>query len=122
MLLFKTFGSTSLKETCRVRASVYPTPHNKIWLSSGRIPLHISYNNEGYLNLSIWKDLKMKLERVNGIKPQSKLWTQNTDSSLQQAVGYYDKIKWNYPDYYKKLMNSLKMGRQEKMLGGKNEL
>src|SRR3989344_4507478 len=30
---------------------------------------------------------------VNGIKPQSKLWTQNTDSSLQQAVGYYDKIK-----------------------------
>jgi len=30
--------------------------------------------------------------KVNGIKPQSKLWTQNTDSSLQQAVGYYDKI------------------------------
>src|SRR3990167_9090455 len=32
-------------------------------------------------------------KEVNGIKPQSKLWTQNTDSSLQQAVGYYDKIK-----------------------------
>jgi len=34
----------------RVMASVYPTPHNKIWLSSGRFslylyPMHIYYLN-----------------------------------------------------------------------------
>jgi len=32
-----------------------------------------------------------------------------------------ERIKWNYPDYYKKLMSSLKTGKQDKMLGGKND-
>jgi len=28
---------------------------------------------------------KKNAKKVNGIKPQSKLWTQNTDSSLQAS-------------------------------------
>ena len=34
----------------RVRASVYPTPHNKIWLSSGRVPLYLIVRPADYLN------------------------------------------------------------------------
>ena len=36
----------------RVRASVYPTPHNKIWLSSGRFPLYSLLSCLNYINLS----------------------------------------------------------------------
>jgi len=38
---------------CRVRASVYPTPHNNIWLSSGRVPLHKLPNRMIYKSLSV---------------------------------------------------------------------
>lgn len=37
----------------RVGASVYPTPHNKIWLSSGRVPLYSNLSNLNNLKLSI---------------------------------------------------------------------
>ena len=37
----------------RVRASVNPTPHNKIWLSSGRVPLYLCLNVSEYLNFSL---------------------------------------------------------------------
>jgi len=37
----------------RVRASVYPTPHNKIWLSSGRVSLYKDHNYAKPLNLSV---------------------------------------------------------------------
>jgi len=38
----------------RVSASVYPTPHNKIWLSSGRVPLHHNPTLLPNLNLSVY--------------------------------------------------------------------
>lgn len=41
------------KRICRVRASVYPTPHNKIWLSSGRVPLHNFLMHYTYLNFMV---------------------------------------------------------------------
>lgn len=37
----------------RARASIYPTPHNKIWLSSGRIPLYDKKTHTYNLNLSV---------------------------------------------------------------------
>ncbi len=37
----------------RVRASVYSTPHNKIRLSSGRVPLYNCNNYINFINLSI---------------------------------------------------------------------
>ena len=40
----------------RVRASVNPTPHNKIWLSSGRVPLYTYCRLSGYLNFSLIKN------------------------------------------------------------------
>jgi len=39
-------------KTYRVRASVYPTPHNKIWLSSGRVSLYCYSRSLEYLNVS----------------------------------------------------------------------
>jgi len=36
----------------RVRASVYPTPHNKIWLSSGHVSLYKYSKSVEYLNVS----------------------------------------------------------------------
>ena len=36
----------------RVSASVNPTPHNKIWLSSGRVPLYNKYELMSFINLS----------------------------------------------------------------------
>ncbi len=42
----------------RVRASVYPTPHNKIWLSSGRIPLYDYECLEKLIYLSVRGDMK----------------------------------------------------------------
>jgi restriction endonuclease S subunit len=41
----------------RVRASVYPTPHNKIWLSSGCVPLYNNPNNSNFISFSIKKNL-----------------------------------------------------------------
>jgi len=43
---------TNYKKVYRVRASVYPTPHNKIWLSSGRVPLYGYSTAEKFINLS----------------------------------------------------------------------
>jgi hypothetical protein len=41
------------KKSNRVRASVYPTLHNKIWFSSGRIPLY-NYNTKSKnINFSV---------------------------------------------------------------------
>lgn len=40
----------------RVMASVYPTPHTnaeRIWLSSGRVPLYEEYKRAEYIKLSI---------------------------------------------------------------------
>jgi len=37
----------------RVRASVYPTPHNKIWLSSGRFPLYEYKKDMDFINFSV---------------------------------------------------------------------
>ena len=36
-------------------ASVYPTPHNKIWISSGRVTLYIYINYLDNLNISVYK-------------------------------------------------------------------
>ena len=44
---------SNYKEIYRVRASVYPTPHNKIWLSSGRVPLYDYHNPMNLINLSV---------------------------------------------------------------------
>ncbi len=50
------------KIKCRVRASVYPTSHNKIWLSSGRFSLHNNHYAFEYLNLTIGsKRIKEKM-------------------------------------------------------------
>jgi len=38
----------------RVRASVYPTPHNKIWLSSGRFPLYDYCSRLKLINFSVF--------------------------------------------------------------------
>jgi len=40
------------KKLYKVMASVYPIPHNKIWLSSGRVPLYNNYEENRYLKLS----------------------------------------------------------------------
>ncbi len=45
-----------IKIKCRVRASVNPTPHTnakRIWLSSGRFPLHDYLNCLNYLNVLV---------------------------------------------------------------------
>ena len=45
-----------IKIKCRVRASVNPTPHTnaeRIWLSSGRVPLYEKYKEAEYIKLSI---------------------------------------------------------------------
>ena len=47
LMVFKEYG---------VRASVNPTPHNKIWLSSGRVPLYTCLNVSEYLNFSLIKN------------------------------------------------------------------
>ena len=44
LMVFKEYG---------VRASVNPTPPNKIWLSSGRVPLYLCLNVSEYLNFSL---------------------------------------------------------------------
>ena len=43
------------KKLCRVMASVNPTPHTnaeRMWLSSGRVPLHNILTKKDYLNFS----------------------------------------------------------------------
>ena len=38
-------------------ASVYPTPHTnaeRIWLSSGRVPLHTIYWSTDFIKFSVW--------------------------------------------------------------------
>ncbi|MBI2452279.1 hypothetical protein HYV50_04365 [Candidatus Pacearchaeota archaeon] len=47
------------KQIYRVRASVYPTPHNKIWLSSGRFSPYNYSKDKKYLNLSILERKKV---------------------------------------------------------------
>ena len=53
------------KINSRVMASVYPTPHTivyapkgtkRIWISSGRVPLHDILNEKRYLNLTTLKN------------------------------------------------------------------
>ena len=43
----------TFKKMYRVRASVYPTPHNKIWLSSGRVPLYDLVSRLNFINLVV---------------------------------------------------------------------
>jgi len=50
-----------IKTKCRVRASVSPTSHNKIWISSGRFPLHIYSNYNNYLNVLVEEKFGMKI-------------------------------------------------------------
>ena len=42
-----------IKKVYRVRASVNPTPHNKIWLSSGRVPLYDYFTHDKLINVSV---------------------------------------------------------------------
>ena len=49
---FSIQGKLKKMNLYRVRASVYPTPHNKIWLSSGRVPLYSILISAEYINLS----------------------------------------------------------------------
>ena len=61
---------TNYKKVYRVRASVYPTPHNKIWLSSGRVPLYDLSRYSRNLNLSF-----CGLRDVRGIRfRSSRFW------------------------------------------------
>jgi len=46
------------KKLYRVMASFYPTPHNKIWLSSGCVALYTYFKEKRYLNFSIFGILK----------------------------------------------------------------
>ena len=42
-----------IKKVYRVRASVSPTHHNKIWLSSGRVPLYLLTKGDDLINFSV---------------------------------------------------------------------
>jgi hypothetical protein len=46
----------------RVSASVYPTNHNKIWPSSGRVPLYKIPSIHLYLNFSVYNKEAQKEE------------------------------------------------------------
>jgi len=48
-----------IKTKCRVRASVSPTSHNKIWISSGRFPLHDYSNTMEYKNVLVGEKFGM---------------------------------------------------------------
>ncbi len=37
----------------RVSAYIYPTPHNKIWVSSGCVPLYNNFNNSNFINFPV---------------------------------------------------------------------
>ena len=41
------------RKECGVMAAVYPTSHNKIWSSSGCVPLYIMARLKCYINLTI---------------------------------------------------------------------
>jgi len=50
------------EKLCRVMASVNPTPHTnaeRIWLSSGRVPLHDYLMFKGYKNVSVEQYLNL---------------------------------------------------------------
>ena len=60
----------SEKQKCGVAASVYPTPHTnaeRIWLSSGRVPLTISSSNQNYLNVLVWRIRELINQEVNKV-------------------------------------------------------
>ena len=52
------------KEIHWVSASLSPTPHNKIWLSSGRVPPCNYYKNTGFISFSSWVDISRNREGV----------------------------------------------------------
>ena len=45
------------KKLYRVMASVYPTLHNKIWFSSGCVPLYNHNKDKKFINLSVGKNV-----------------------------------------------------------------
>lgn len=47
------YKNLTISRKHRVRASVYPTPHNKIWLSSGHIPLYNITTPTTNINFSV---------------------------------------------------------------------
>ena len=58
------FSVTAEKINDKAGASVNPTPHNKIWLSSGRVPLYEHHNYMDFINLSVIRldaDIKKNL-------------------------------------------------------------
>ena len=51
--VFEVKEMKNYKKAYRVRASVYPTSHNKIWLSSGRVPLYDNHSPMNFINLPL---------------------------------------------------------------------
>lgn len=51
-------------------ASVNPTPHTnaeRMWLSSGRVPLHDCLNYLNYLNVLVWKIRELINQKINRV-------------------------------------------------------